>query len=132
MMDMGYAGVQMGTRFIATTECTAHADYKQAIVEADARRHRADRAAHGRAGGRDPQRLHRDRHQRRPDRPLDAPARKTKYWMRTLYALSSLRRLKKSALVGGCQEYWQAGKSVGGIHEVESAREVIEEFAAAL
>src|SRR5215470_16912914 len=33
MMDLGYAGVQMGTRFIATVECRAHEDYKQAIVE---------------------------------------------------------------------------------------------------
>ncbi|HEX6864597.1 MAG TPA: nitronate monooxygenase, partial [Thermoanaerobaculia bacterium] len=27
-LRMGYAAVQMGTRFIATTECTAHEDYK--------------------------------------------------------------------------------------------------------
>jgi nitronate monooxygenase len=33
-VSMGYAGAQLGTRFIATTECTAHADYKQAIVSA--------------------------------------------------------------------------------------------------
>jgi nitronate monooxygenase len=35
-LRMGYAGVQMGTRFIATAECTAHADYKRAIVQAEA------------------------------------------------------------------------------------------------
>src|SRR5437764_13810095 len=28
-LDIGYAGVQIGTRFIATTECSAHDDYKQ-------------------------------------------------------------------------------------------------------
>src|SRR5205823_10351217 len=33
-LDMGYAGAQLGTRFIATTECNAHPDYKRAIVEA--------------------------------------------------------------------------------------------------
>ncbi len=33
-LRMGYAGVQMGTRFIATAECTAHPDYKQAILKA--------------------------------------------------------------------------------------------------
>ncbi|MDH5470117.1 MAG: nitronate monooxygenase, partial [Gammaproteobacteria bacterium] len=32
----GYAGVQMGTRFIATQECSAHEDYKQAIINAGA------------------------------------------------------------------------------------------------
>ena len=35
MMDLGYAGVQMGTRFIASAECRAHPDYKQAIVSAE-------------------------------------------------------------------------------------------------
>ncbi len=34
MLDLGYAGVQMGTRFIATTECGAHPEYKEAIVRA--------------------------------------------------------------------------------------------------
>ncbi len=33
-LRMGYAGVQMGTRFIATDQCTASRDYKQSIVEA--------------------------------------------------------------------------------------------------
>ena len=32
---IGYAGVQMGTRFIATPECRASDGYKQAIVDAD-------------------------------------------------------------------------------------------------
>ncbi|HEX2225362.1 MAG TPA: nitronate monooxygenase [Thermoanaerobaculia bacterium] len=34
-LRLGYDGVQMGTRFIATTECTAPAEYKQAILDAD-------------------------------------------------------------------------------------------------
>ena len=33
-LDLGYAGVQLGTRLIATTECTASDAYKQAIVAA--------------------------------------------------------------------------------------------------
>ncbi len=33
-LRMGYAGAQLGTRFIATNECGAHDDYKQAIVRA--------------------------------------------------------------------------------------------------
>ncbi len=32
-LKMGYAGVQMGTRFIATKECSEKDDYKQAIVD---------------------------------------------------------------------------------------------------
>jgi enoyl-[acyl-carrier protein] reductase II len=34
MLALGAAGVQIGTRFIATTECNAHAAYKQALVGA--------------------------------------------------------------------------------------------------
>ena len=41
-LDTGYAGAQLGTRFIASTECTAHADYKQAIIDAGKKRYRAN------------------------------------------------------------------------------------------
>src|SRR6185436_288835 len=34
MLRLGYAGVQMGTRFIATPECRASEAYKRAIIEA--------------------------------------------------------------------------------------------------
>ena len=33
-LALGAQGIQMGTRFICTTECTAHKNYKQAIVKA--------------------------------------------------------------------------------------------------
>ncbi len=33
-LQIGYSGVQMGTRFIATKECTVHEDYKNAILKA--------------------------------------------------------------------------------------------------
>jgi nitronate monooxygenase len=53
--------------------------------------------------------------------------------MRTWYALSSVRRLKKSLLTDDTStEYWQAGKSVAGIHELKPAGEIVGEFAAAL
>jgi nitronate monooxygenase len=43
--------------------------------------------------------------------------RKMKYWMRSIYHLTSLRRLKKtSPSAAGANDYWQAGKSVAGIH----------------
>ena len=59
--------------------------------------------------------------------------RKTKHWMRTWYALNSLRRLKHSlATEDTSREYWQAGKSVAGIHEVKPAAQIVREFAAAL
>ncbi len=33
-LALGAQGIQMGTRFICTTECTAHENYKQAIIKA--------------------------------------------------------------------------------------------------
>jgi nitronate monooxygenase len=41
--------------------------------------------------------------------------------------------LKKTSLSSaGANDYWQAGKSVAGIHSIESAAEVVQEFADAL
>jgi len=37
LLTMGASGVQLGTRFVASTECTAHPDFKQAFLKAKAR-----------------------------------------------------------------------------------------------
>ena len=34
-LSLGAEGIEMGTRFIATKECLAHANYKQAIIDAE-------------------------------------------------------------------------------------------------
>ena len=53
--------------------------------------------------------------------------------MRTWYALNSIRRLKKSLMQSNVStEYWQAGKSVAGIHDVRPAGQIVREFAAAV
>ena len=53
----------------------------------------------------------------------------TKRWMRTFYALRSLRQLKNSNLdQSGKLDYWQAGKSVSGIHEILPVADIIEAF----
>ncbi len=135
MMDLGYAGVQMGTRFIATTECKAHPDYKQAILDAEAR----DIVLTERLTG-VPVAVINNEYVRHLGTRAGPVARymlrhpKMKKWMRSYYALTSLRRLKESTLSAstGAKEYWQAGKSVAGIHEVKSVRAVIEEMVGAL
>ena len=134
MMDLGYAGVQMGTRFIATAECRAHPDYKQAIVNAEPR----DIVLTERLTG-VPVAVINNQYIRNlgtragPIARFMLRHRKMKYWMRSIYAVTSLRRLKKASLTSaGANEYWQAGKSVGGIHSVQTVKDVIREFAAAL
>ncbi len=134
VMDLGYAGVQMGTRFIATVECRAHADYKQAIVDSAPE----DIVLTERLTGLPVSVINNDYIKRLGTRagPIARYMlrhRKMKYWMRTLYALQSARRLKKTSLSSaGANDYWQAGKSVAGIASVMSAGDVIREFAAAL
>jgi nitronate monooxygenase len=135
-LAMGYAGVQMGTRFIATTECRAPEDYKQALV--DAAEHDV---------------VHTERVTGVPIAVLNTPhvqrmgtragpiarwmlrGRRTKHWMRMIYSLRSMVQLKRSmrreAGSGSSADYWQAGKSVAGISGVEDAAAIVRRFAAA-
>ena len=58
--------------------------------------------------------------------------RKTKHWMRSLYALQSFWKLKRSAVRAfSYRDFLQAGKSVHGIHSVEPTGAIIHRFAAA-
>jgi nitronate monooxygenase len=133
-LRLGYAAVQCGTRFIATHECKASDAYKQAIVDSD----EDDIVLTERLTG-VPVAVIRNAYVERLGTKAGAFARwmlkgrKTKHWMRTWYALSSIRRLKKSLLTEDTSsEYWQAGKSVAGIHEVKPAAQIVREFASAL
>ncbi len=132
-LRMGYAGAQLGTRFIATTECTAHPDYKRAIVAADA----DDIVLTERVTG-VPLAVIRTAHVERVGTKAGPIARwllrqpRTKHFMRTLYALNSAWRLKRSHVAGpSSRDYWQAGKSVSGITSIEPAGEIVRRFAAA-
>lgn len=129
-LAIGYAGVQMGTRFIASNECLAHPEYKQAIVNAEPN----DIVLTERLTG-VPVAVINNEYVRHLGTRAGPVARymlrhpKMKHWMRSYYALTSLRRLKKSSLTSaGSKEYWQAGKSVGGIRDVKSVREIVAEL----
>ena len=134
MMDLGYDGVQMGTRFIATTECLAHAEYKQAIVDAGPE----DIVLTERLTGVPVAVIENDYVRNLgtkagPVARIMLRGKRTKRWVRTFYTLTSLRKLKKSALTSrGATEYWQAGKSVAGIHDVQPVSDIMREFEAAL
>jgi nitronate monooxygenase len=132
-LRMGYAGIQMGTRFIATTECNSRADYKQAIVDAD----EADVVLTERVTGvpiaviNTPY-IQRIGTQLGPLSRMLFRNRRTKTWMRTFYALRSVWKMKRDSVTGaGTGEYWQAGKSVAGIHAIEPAGDIVRRFAEA-
>ena len=133
-LRMGYAGVQLGTRFIATTECTAHRDYKRAIVESD----EDDIVLTERVTG-VPLAVIRTPYVERVGTKAGPLARwllrhrRTKHLMRTIYALRSAWRLKRSHFAGeSSRDYWQAGRSVRGITSIEPAGEIVRRFAAAV
>jgi nitronate monooxygenase len=132
-LDLGYSGVQMGTRFIATTECRAAEPYKQAIVDSRAE----DIVLSERITGvpvsviKTPY-IERMGLQAGPLARWMLRGRKRKHWMRTIYALKSIWQLKKASLdESGSRDYWQAGKSVAGVEKIEPAGEIVRRFAAA-
>ncbi len=131
---MGYAGAQLGTRFIATTECSAHADYKQAIVLAAEQDIVLSEKISGvpvsviktpyiesvgtRAG---------------PLAKWLLRGRRSKHWMRTIYSLQSIWKLKRASLQGlHYKDIFQAGKSVAGISAVQPVADIVAEYAQAL
>ena len=133
-IDLGYAGAQLGTRFIATTECTAHDDYKRAIVEAIP----DDIVLTNKISGvpvaviRTP---YIDRVGTQASRPMAAMLRhpKLKHWARTYYSLKSIWQLKRASLAGqSYRDYWQAGRSVGGVQGIVGAGQVVAELAGAI
>lgn len=129
-LKMGYAGVQMGTRFIATKECSEMPDYKQAIVDTDEK----DIVLTERVTG-IPLSVIRTPYVEQVGTKISPLSRLlfkyplTKKWMRMWYGLTAMRRFKNSNLHGGSsKDYWQAGKCVSHIHSVESVSDVIERF----
>jgi nitronate monooxygenase len=133
-LDMGYAAVQLGTRFIATEECKAHADYKRAIVEAKAE----DIVLTERLSGVPVAVIATDFIKKTGTKAGFIARRllrhpRAKHWVRTYYSLRSLVQLKRASLEGTAyRDYFQAGKSVDSIDGILPAGEVVRRFAEAL
>ena len=131
-LALGYAGVQLGTRFIATRECTASDEYKQAILDAC----EEDVVLSEKLTGVPVSVLNTSYVRRMGLRAGPVAKRllrngRTKHWMRLFYAAKSFWQLKRS-LKRADKELWQAGKSVAGISEIVGAGEVVRRYEAAL
>jgi nitronate monooxygenase len=129
-LRIGYAGVQMGTRFIATVECSAHPDYKKAILESREK----DIVLTERLTGvpvsviRTPY-IDKLGTKTGPFGRWMLKGRKTKHWMRMIYSLQSLWKLKRSSLRSfSYKDYLQAGRSVEGIEEILPVAEIVRRF----
>jgi nitronate monooxygenase len=134
VIALGYAAAQLGTRFIATAECSASDAYKQAIVTAT----EDDIVLTERLTG-VPVSVIRNAYVRRlgtragPFARWMLRGRRRKHWMRTLYTLNSLRRLRQSlSSADTSTDYWQAGRSVAGIHATLPVGEIVRSFSSAL
>jgi nitronate monooxygenase len=132
-MKMGYAAIQMGTRFIATDECREKLDYKQAILKAD----ESDITLTERVTG-IPLSVIRTPYVQKTGTRIGPVARflfkypATKKWMRIWFGYCAVKKFKQVSLHGGSsKDYWQAGKSVAHIHRVESVSTIISRFVGA-
>lgn len=129
-LAFGYQGVQMGTRFIASTECRAHEDYKKAIVTAS----ESDIVLTEKISGVPVSVINSESVQRMGLRAgpvarymLKHP--KMKHWMRMYYTLQSAWKLKHASLKGfSYSDFWQAGKSVEGIGSVQDVEQIMHEL----
>ena len=132
-LQMGYGAVQMGTRFIVTEECTASEDYKAAIIKA----REEDIVLTERLTGvpvaviKTPY-IEKIGTKAGPLARWMLRGRKSKHWMRMIYSLQSLWKLKKSTFRSfSYRDYLQAGKSAEGVDSVEPVAQIIERFASA-
>ena len=134
-LELGYDGVQMGTRFIATTECNTPEDYKSAIVDAG----EEDITWTNRITG-------------VPISVIKTPgfkqenswlmrrllhSRRFKHKARMLLNTNSFIRLKylsrsKSKNTANKKKYYSAGKSVDTVHSIESATIIMQRLGESL
>lgn len=129
-LDCGYAACQLGTRFIASSECRASDAYKRAVVTAG----ESDIVLSERVTGVPVSVINTDFIKRSGTR-MSWFARwmlagnTTKHWMRMFYGLKSIWQLKRSSLdETGANDYWQAGKSVSGIDRIESCDAIMQQL----
>jgi nitronate monooxygenase len=132
-LELGYAGVQMGTRFIATPECRTHDDYKDAILKAGAK----DIVLTEKISG-VPVAVIQTPYIQKVGTKAGPIARKllqmpkTKHYMRMFYTLQAAWTLKEASLKGETyKDYFQAGQSVEGIESLEPAGDIVRRFGAA-
>ena len=127
-LDMGYAGVQMGTRFLATHECQVTDSYKQAIVDST----EEDIVWTNKVAGNNSSVIKtkdvmRGGLRTGPIFTYMLRQRKLKKYARMYLMSRGLKNYSRTAFDDNVQ-FWQAGKGVGSITSIKSVKEVIEEF----
>ncbi|MDC0947882.1 nitronate monooxygenase [Gammaproteobacteria bacterium] len=129
-LAIGYAGVQLGTRLIASSECSASNTYKQAIIDASA----DDIVLTTRLTGVPVSVINND-YVKRHGGPPGWIARKLmahprgKHWLRLWWSMRSAWQLKRNAGSNARDGSWlQAGKSAGTIDAIKPVADIVAEL----
>ena len=131
-LDLGYAGVQMGTRFLATHECKVTNAYKQGIVNAKAK----DIVLTNKLAGTESSVI---------NTPMIAQGGLRanpviSFFLKQSWSKSYARMFLLTQAIAGYKktvtdesnQIWQAGKGVEHISSVESVDTIMQQFAAVL
>ena len=127
-LELGYAGVQLGTRFLATNECMITDSYKQAIVDSSEQ----DIVWTNKIAGNNSSVIKTDDIMKgglRTGPVINYMLRKPslKKYARMWLMSKGIRNYSKTAFSDDVK-FWQAGKGLGNIKSVESVADVLQEF----
>jgi nitronate monooxygenase len=127
-LKLGYAGVQLGTRFLATNECMITDSYKQAIVDSSEQ----DIVWTNKIAGNNSSVIKTDDImkgglQTGPVINYMLRKPKLKKYARMWLMSKGIRNYSKTAFSDDVK-FWQAGKGLGNIKSVESVADVMQEF----
>ena len=127
-LKLGYAGVQLGTRFLATNECMITDSYKQAIVDSS----EDDIVWTNKIAGNNSSVIKTDDIMRgglQTGPVINYMLRKPslKKYARMWLMSKGIRNYSKTAFSDDVK-FWQAGKGLGNITSVESVADVMKKF----
>jgi len=127
-LEMGYSGVQLGTRFLASKECIVTKSYKNAIVNSEEK----DIVWTNKIAGNNSSLIKTKDIMRGGLRTgpiinfmLRRP--KLKKYARMYLMSKGLKSYSKTAFDDSVQ-FWQAGKGVGGIKSIESCADILKNY----
>ena len=127
-LEMGYSGVQLGTRFLASKECIVTKSYKNAIVNSEEK----DIVWTNKIAGNNSSVIKTKDIMRGGLRTgpiinfmLRRP--KLKKYARMYLMSKGLKSYSKTAFDDSVQ-FWQAGKGVGGIKSIESCADILKDY----
>ncbi len=129
-LKIGFDGVQMATRFIATFECDETDEYKQAILDAKAEDIIMTNLGDGVPGAiiktKDV-----DEKKVTGQNPIIGWLLRNHYTKKILRGIMAKRAFGGQSANAGEQRFYSAGKSVGHIHKIEHVKDIVDRFAEA-